>query len=152
MKYTADCPQCETEFEIGGPLSAAAGLRCPSCGNDFTPEKIHRQEAGLQDAQHLNVTPQGDGKGQASSSSVAVNNSEYERLHSLAGILKMSALVSFALSVLAVIIGVAQGMGGDEPGAVWYYVSGGLWSMGIVLIILSQLVHIRAGMEKLSRK
>ena len=138
MKYTADCPQCETEFEIGGPLSAAAGLRCPSCGNDFTPEKIHRQE-------------QGDGKGQTPSN-IAVNNSEYERLYSLAGILKTAALVSVALSVLAVIMGVSQGIGGGEPSMVWYYVSGGLWSMGIVVIILSQLVHIRAGLEKLSRK
>jgi hypothetical protein len=42
MKYTANCPACEEEFEINGIASARAGLNCPKCGTGFVPDQIHR--------------------------------------------------------------------------------------------------------------
>jgi len=44
MKYTADCPECSSEFEIGGVTAAELGLVCPICHHKFKPEKIHRCE------------------------------------------------------------------------------------------------------------
>jgi uncharacterized paraquat-inducible protein A len=44
MKYTANCPACDYEFEIGGVAAALEGLKCPKCGAKFKPEKIHKTE------------------------------------------------------------------------------------------------------------
>jgi hypothetical protein len=135
MKYTAECPSCEGEFEIAGPTTAEAGLRCPRCQTQFTPQSIDQVE---DDELEEDVIP----------ISQREKWSEYESLKHDAG-----GTFGFGIFFLvaAIILG-ALAFFNEEHFTLLIVAGGFLMSLATICLLFSQLLHIRAGLEKLNNK
>lgn len=150
MKYTADCPECATEFEVGGPRTAANGIQCTFCGHKFTPEKISRisddetSEVAPDDVPTKTITEE-ISKPKAGSQPLK-DQREYDQLKTRGEAHFIFGLLCIFLSVVLMLIGFSDGNISFLEG------SGGFFSIGLILIFLSQCYYIRAGLEKLFTK
>jgi predicted Zn finger-like uncharacterized protein len=140
MKYTADCPECLTDFEVDGPAVASRGVTCHRCGHKFTPEKIHRVQA-----EESNPLPPPD---------AARASSQKKDTDKIGGTAQLLDFLSCAAVVIAVIIlffsaisRIGEGDWGAGPAA-----ARGCFAFAMIAFFFAQLFHIRSALERLNNK
>lgn len=142
MKYTADCPACSREFDVLEPTTVELGLQCPSCGNRFTPEKIHRVSEP-----DRSVWKDSDIKSHNTSIQVARIHKIENIAVSLNVVSGIAVVVSFFLLLIAGYTDLSDGQ--PSPSPVW---SARIFVMGAIAFTLAQLVYIRASLEHIRNK
>lgn len=153
MKYTADCPECLAEFEVAGPKSAALGIQCKSCGHKFTPNTVHRltSESDTVDdkrsAEGIVAAFKASMDSKITDEASRQKWKDYFALKDLAATLSMICLFCIIVAGLALVTGLA----GETRGTP-LLISGAAFSSAVTLFVVTQLIHIRAALEKLSIK
>jgi hypothetical protein len=147
MTYTAECPKCFNEFPVTGPEAAEAGLQCPWCEHEFTPEKIHRHAEN-------DFPPEAPEREPSSGLDKRVQpakRNQSDRLGEIASSVEMAAGITAAIGVL---VGCAAGLSRISDGqwgtGIWWAVA--LLPIAVMLYLFAQLLYIRAALDKIARK
>lgn len=153
MKYTADCPECKEEFEIGGPRAAQNGLQCAYCGHKFTPEAIHRTTAPADfEEANVSVAPAPVPTPIRSSAPKGISP-EALRLQGIADGIGIAGILAAVIAVGAIVLGgIATLNDGENSHPVVFISAGALLSTSFILFLVSQLMHIRATLQKIADK
>lgn len=158
-----NCPGCQR------PIEAAAGIlrhgvECPDCKTLFVPEQFETFEEEEPDGTGKNL-PVGKVKPKVETAEDREEREERKRvewnaaivrevarLNTMAGNFKLWGFIAIGISIVAALITAANNENADHADLTGYVISGALWSLGIIFVFLSQLVYIRAGLEKLNSK
>jgi hypothetical protein len=142
MKYVATCPGCSNEFNIPSELSALNGLQCPSCKQDFVPEKIHK------------VTSQEDIAWMRKRQAAAEDRTkaeEFLKIESRAFALEGLSLLLAVLAILVLILGVVAKLSDDTWG-MYPVACSGMLSTAVFFFLVAQLLFIRAELVRIRLK
>jgi hypothetical protein len=134
MKYTANCPSCDHEFEIGGIAVAKSGLQCPKCGTGFVPDQVNKVGEIPELVPENQFTP-GPQKLSSESERLAEKGQAWEYMAAFFSVVGLGAL--------AVLI-----YGGTDSSRPALYVFAGCVSAAIWIYLIAQLIHIRALLSK----
>ncbi len=142
MKFTADCPSCEYEFEVGGVEAAKSGLKCPACGIGFVPGKIHRvepQPTPIPERVKDDVKPV-----TREDQAARTRREKIQGIEDAAENAKTFAWLSiFGWPFLSCVI---AGIAGRFDVGIFLAISG--VALGLFLHLIAQLLRIRAALEK----
>jgi hypothetical protein len=141
MKYTANCPACNHEFEIAGIAAAKDGLKCPKCATGFVPEKVHRSdELEQKPAWEVKVVP-----------NALTPEDRLKRrrdgITNVADNFSSVALLFLILGIILLFVSVMRSLDGAEVVLGWI-ISCGLIGTAFWMYLVAQIIHIRANTEK----
>lgn len=152
-----ECPACEQPIEAPA-ASIAAGVRCPKCDTGFVPSNFQMTDEPMDASQftgrqmQVGMLPQkvktaGDLKRERE---VALEKQKWDEHHRL----KEEAGHCLGLGCLLAGIGVACVIGAlmNDNNIPALVIGSGLFSGALIFFLFSQLLHIRAGLEKLNNK
>ena len=127
------CPNCNKRIEMVPVVAAAVGIRCPRCQTGFVPDKVFPLLSSAPRFSHVPLP------------------SEMERLRARASEVITVAWLAGIIGIIAAVVA-GLGMVNDDPRTSHdaILISGGCFSLAIVLVFLAQLLHIRAGLETIA--
>jgi len=143
-----ECPACRQPIEVASD-TAARGIECPSCGTGFVPgsKPPSKFKRFLREFDKRIIAPEQPSK------PIPVK-SEADRIAGTANAVSFFAKLCFAgvgLCLILIAYAGADPNSGLSVGAILWFAAS-LLTFGLVLLFLSQLIHIRALLERLSEK
>lgn len=124
------CPSCEQPIEAP-EADALAGIACPGCGTRFVPNIEHKPTLGMKMA-----GPDYD------------QFRRVERIEIRADQLSNASVVCFAIMLITFIVTVWVGLSSENISMTACSVAAGFLMLGLWLQLLTQLMRIRALLEK----
>jgi heme A synthase len=165
-----NCPACETPIEAPAD-SVARGVRCPQCDTGFVPGKVQTSDEAVaatysngaamkvgprietmsrEEAQALSQIQREQAAAKQLREERERKWTEYNRLKDAAESLTIVICVLAAIGFISLVVGAVSD---DSPvHAIAFLIGGAAFSLLLTLFLIAQLIHIRAGLEKLSLK
>jgi len=165
-----NCPSCETPIEA--PANAVAqGVKCPECNVGFVPAKVETSDEAVEPPtgrnlelgnsipknrrELLDATREEKAREHFQNEQQAHQAKwrEYGKLKQTAEHAAIVSILVAVIGIIALLVGVASLGGYDaHPNMTAFEIASALFGVAFVLFLIAQVMHIRAGLEKLSIK